>query len=357
MVEMTVTDADAHFFEPTEKLLEYVDDSNPWKDRLARQTESGVPVSYFPSSTGDRFIEGRIEREDVPYPYDNMEPEQIPEVMDNLGFDNIVLLSHLMLAFSRMQGDDERMEIVSNAYIDYMLDHVVDPDEGIYCLLAAPFNNPEESKRIIDRVGSEEGVVGIALVTAGPEPPLGNRRYDPIYEAAERNGLPIVFHAGGAGIDEFHKKGYEKFTETHVLGFLENNMSQCVSIVIQGVPVRYPDLDIVFQESGIYWVPMIMQRLDAEYMKRPSEVPILDQRPSDYMKEFYYGTQPLEEPRNPEYLRQIVDQLGGAERLIYASDYPHWDYDPPNTISENSAFTDEEKRAILGENAQEVFGI
>jgi predicted TIM-barrel fold metal-dependent hydrolase len=134
-------------------------------------------------------------------------------------------------------------------------------------------------------------------------------------------------------------------------------MAQLTSLVVQGTPEKFPDLDIVFQESGIFWVPTMMHRLDAEYLKRQSEAPLLERRPSAYMREFYYGTQPLEVPEDETRLRQVIDDIGGAERLMYASDYPHWDYDRPSAITDRCLLDAGEKERILGGTAHEVFGI
>jgi predicted TIM-barrel fold metal-dependent hydrolase len=129
------------------------------------------------------------------------------------------------------------------------------------------------------------------------------------------------------------------------------------SVVVQGIPEKFPDLDIAFLESGIFYVPMIMHRLDAEYMKRPSEAPILEQRPSEYIKDFYFGTQPLENPENEQYLEWTIEMMGGPDNLLFATDYPHWDYDPPEVIENLSFLSESEKDAVLGGNAEEVYGI
>jgi predicted TIM-barrel fold metal-dependent hydrolase len=345
----TVVDADAHYWEPLRDFGEYVDE--PWRSRIRDHANPLVP-----SSTGDRFVFGRIRREEINYPQEDMTPEEIPTVMQHVGVDKILLLPNKMLTFGDISGT-ERASILANAYVDYMLDRVVDPDEGIYTMVVVPFQDPVASVELIERVADEEAIPSACFITKGPEPPLGDRKYDPIYEACQDAGLPAVFHASGSSVDHFHVRGYEKFIETHTLGFLMNNMSQLVSLIIQGVPEKFPDLDIVFQESGLFWVPLLAHRLDTEYLKRQSEAPLLSKRPSEYMKDFYYGTQPLEQPENDEELRRVIDSIGGPEQVIYSSDYPHWDYDPPSTIQKLPCLTDEEKARVLGGTAEEIYSI
>ena len=347
-----IIDADAHYWEPISDFSAYLDE--PWKSRIADRNDPG---GLLPASTGDRFMAGRIQREEVSYPVEDMTPDQIPEVMEHVGVDDIVLLPNKMLNFGQLAGEDERPIALANGYIDYMLDKVVNPDEGIYTMIIAPYQDPDAVVDLIDRVGDEQGVVAVCMITAGPEPPLGNRKYDAIYAAAENAGLPAVFHTGGSGLDAFFIRGYEKFIETHTLGFLWNNMAQLTSVVVQGVPEKFPDLDIVFQESGLFWVPTMMHRLDTEYLKRQSEAPLLTKRPSAYMREFYYGTQPLEMPEEEAKLERVIEDIGGPERVMYASDYPHWDYDRPSAILERPFLSATEKERILSGTSAEVFGI
>lgn len=347
MYHMRVVDADAHYLEEIGDISPYAEE--PWKSRFESDR------NLLPSSTGDRTVYGRIQRELTGYHDYKGSPEEIPTIMQELGFDKINLLSQKMLNFARIRGDDERMTVLANAFVDYMLDKVVDPAEGIYTMIPAPYTSPEETVDLIDRVGNENGIIGVCMVTAGPEPPLGNRRYDIVYEAAVDYDLPVNFHTGGAGLNEFYVRGYEKFLETHTLGFLFSNMAQLTSLVVQGVPEKFPDLDVLFQESGLGWVPMMMHRLDTEYLKRPSEAPLLEKVPSEYMKEFYYGTQPIEYP-SQKFLEDTIRSIG-ADQVMYTSDYPHWDYDDPSAISDLSFLTDAEKQRILATNAEEVFGI
>lgn len=355
-----VIDVDAHFLDDIGKMAEYF--SEPFRAEVLERNDPGYALDrVLPGTTGDRFMGGRIQwpnkrgepEEDV-HLDGEMGREDVAEIMDQIGLDDIILISNQLLSFAGIRGDDNRMIEVANAYADFMLDDVLSEERNIYGLIVLPYQDPEASVELIDRVGDEDAIVGACLVSEGPEPPLGHRKYDPIYEAAEAEDLPVVFHTGGSGLDEYHLRGYETMLETHTLGFLTSNMSQLTSLIVQGVPEKFPDLDIVFQESGLSYVPMLATRLDTEYMKRQSEAPLLQKRPSKYMKEFYYGTQPLEE--DLAWLEQVMEYIG-PEQIMYASDYPHWDYDEPSVITDLPFLTASEKRAILGENAAEVFGI
>src|SRR3569833_3171111 len=92
---------------------------------------------------------------------------------------------------------------------------------------------------------------------------------------------------------------------------------------------RYPTLKIVLIEAGFAWLPSLGWRLDRNWKRLKAEVPHLKRAPSEYMRQhFWVSTQPMEEPEHPA---DLIDVMGwiGWDRILFASDYPHWDYDDP----------------------------
>jgi len=100
-----------------------------------------------------------------------------------------------------------------------------------------------------------------------------------------------------------------------------------------------------------------MQRLDNEYMMRTSDAPLLKKKPSDYMREMYYSTQPMELVDNREALEVTFKMINAESQLLYSSDYPHWDMDLPSTIYDLPFLDEKAKRSILGGNAQKLFNL
>jgi uncharacterized protein len=142
----------------------------------------------------------------------------------------------------------------------------------------------------------------------------------------------------------------------HTIGHVFSIMANLVSMVTTGVPVRFPDLRIAITEAGVAWVPYIMHRLDKEYIERRREVPYLDHRPSHYVKKFYFATQPVEEPENPQDLVTLIQLYGGEDTTMFASDWPHHDFDHPRKVYQ-MPFSPEARRKIMGENALRFFKI
>ena len=124
--------------------------------------------------------------------------------------------------------------------------------------------------------------------------------------------------------------------------------------VTNGLGERFPKLPVIWIEGGLAWVPFLMQRLDHEYMLRSSEYPLLKKKPSDYMRTMYYASQPMEAD-NLRALACTFEMINAETQLLYASDYPHWDFDLPSRIWDLPFLSEKAKHNILGGNAARLF--
>lgn len=85
-------------------------------------------------------------------------------------------------------------------------------------------------------------------------------------------------------------------------------------------------------------------------------MPFLRERPSHYLKQYYYGTQPIEEPHDPAVVAKIVELYDGATKTLFASDWPHHDFDHPMKLAQ-VPFDAETRARIFGKNALELFNL
>ena len=102
--------------------------------------------------------------------------------------------------------------------------------------------------------------------------------------------------------------------------------------IINGLPERFPKLKVLWIESGLAWIPYLMQRLDHEYQMRTCEAPLLKRLPSEYMRDMFYTSQPMEKT-NLKLLQATMEAFKADTQLLYASDWPHWDFDAPSSIT------------------------
>jgi predicted TIM-barrel fold metal-dependent hydrolase len=133
--------------------------------------------------------------------------------------------------------------------------------------------------------------------------------------------------------------------------------AQVVSFVFEGVFARFPNLKVVLIEGGMAWLPALLWRMDRAWERLRAEVPHVTRPPSEYVREHVWlTTQPMEEPPHRRHFRQFLDQLGMDDRLMFATDYPHWDFDAPDHALPPGLPADLERR-IMAENARALYGL
>jgi predicted TIM-barrel fold metal-dependent hydrolase len=132
-------------------------------------------------------------------------------------------------------------------------------------------------------------------------------------------------------------------------------MLASLSLICKGVLEKFPQLKVVFLESGAGWLPYWLWRMDEHYEKLPFQVPWLKMKPSEYFRRQCYISCEADE----DNLGAIV-QAVGEDRVLFASDYPHWDSvfpGAPQALLQRTDLGPEAKRKIIGENTLKLLGI
>jgi predicted TIM-barrel fold metal-dependent hydrolase len=132
------------------------------------------------------------------------------------------------------------------------------------------------------------------------------------------------------------------------------------SMIFEGVFDRFPTLKVVLIELGWSWAAPLAWRMDAAMRRMGDEVSHLRRLPSEYFADhFWLTTQPIDEPSRPEWIGGLFAQaesLGFGDKLLFSSDYPHWDFDSP-VDALPSILSAETRAKVLGENAAKLYGI
>jgi predicted TIM-barrel fold metal-dependent hydrolase len=219
--------------------------------------------------------------------------------------------------------------------------------------IVVPYEDAAASVAEIERLAGSPHFVQVLLLSRTAEP-LGNRRYWPIYEAAAAAGLPVGIHAFGNGGQPTSSTGWSSHYIEDMIGHSQSCQALVASIVLEGVCARVPKLKVVLIEAGFAWMPSLAWRLDRVQATLRSETPHLTRPPSDYIREhFWLTTLPMEEPEPSAHLRDAIDWIG-LDRLLFATDYPHWDYDDPRTALP-LRLTPTEQEAFLVGNARRLY--
>lgn len=220
---------------------------------------------------------------------------------------------------------------MASAINEWQIAEWLEPEPRLRGSLSVAYEDGELAAREIDRRGRDRRFAQILLSIRTAEP-LGRRKYWPLYEAAVRNELPIGIHVGGASGGPPSGAGFHSFYFEDHTGWPMAYQSQLISMISEGVFERFPDLRIVLIEGGFAWLPPLMWRLDDAYRRLGIEAAPLRRHPSEYIREHcWVTTQPMEEPPEPAQFLRLLALMGMDHRLMFATDYPHWDFDAPDT--------------------------
>ena len=354
LADTFVVDADVHVHEDPAELADYAD--SPWDVGLRE-------IATFE----ERYLDlpGMSPRAEyrVPFPGGSNRRQivtsarEMREGLEELHVDRAVLFPDHLLALA-MVRDPAFATTLARAYNRWLHERWLTEERSLKGALVVAPQNPEAGARDIAAYAGGSEFACVYLPASGLKTLYGDERYDPVYVAASEAGLPVVIHSVETVYPAFpfQLEQFRTSLAVHALAHPLSMVANLVSMIETGVPVRHPELKIGFMEAGTAWIPFIANRLDKEYIERRREVPLLQERPSRTMRRFYYGTQPIEEPERRADLVSLFELFDGEHRAMFASDWPHHDFDHPQHVF-GLPFSAQARRRIMGLNAAEFFSL
>ena len=347
-----IIDCDVHHARRNSKdLLPYLPE--PWKTEVAKYGERKMLSGILFQEGGMRWDSYPEEGGPAGSDYETMRKQ---------------LLDKYQYRFALLTGSGHRItgipdpdyaQAICSAHNDYTIEHWLPKDKRFKTVIWVAHQDPQLAAREVDRLGDHPDVVAVWFSSTATIP-FGNRHYYPIYEAAQRKGLPVGVHPGqgGAMLAQASPTAAgmaRTYLEWHV-GVSQAYMAHTASLILEGVFERFPGLKFFLVEGGFAWLPHLMWRMDSHFKGLRQQAPYLKRLPSEYVADHIrVTTQPMEEPKKEEHLLQIFDMMDAANILMYASDYPHWDFDEPSVLPRK--LSEDQKRSILFDNAAELFGL
>jgi predicted TIM-barrel fold metal-dependent hydrolase len=251
-------------------------------------------------------------------------------------------------------GNYELAAATAQALNEWQVAEWLEPEPRLRASIVLPYEDSELAVAEIERWANDPRFVQVILVARTREP-LGRRKYWPMFEAAAHYNLPVGIHFGGNGGWPITGAGWPSFYYEDHAGMPQAFQGQITSLIYEGVFERFPNMKVVLIEGGFAWLPPLMWRLDRLWQEKGAEIPHVTRLPSETIREhFWITTQPIEEPNQPAYFRQLLDQLGMNDRLLFATDYPHWDFDAPDQALPHG-LSAALKQAIMADNARQFY--
>jgi uncharacterized protein len=282
--------------------------------------------------------------------------------MDRDGVDATVMYGPIVPLLIK---DPELRRVCYRAYNEWLAEFCATAPERLVGVGLIPIDEPQhaaEEVRQLRKLGLRTGM----FLAARVDTPLWDDVWEPLWQAAAESGIPIGFHLGG-GLRTVHFSG----PKMHHPGNMGVRVSASTlqmdeplaAVIFSGALERYPRLRIVLAETGIGWLPYILERMDDTYDKFIDAPAFwnsqgglaLKMPPSAYFKRQIWAT--FQTDIAGMRLRDVV----GEDRIMWASDYPHADSTWPDSqkaIEHN--FKDvppAARRRILCDNARQLYGL
>jgi uncharacterized protein len=335
---MYIVDGDGHVFDWIDKCYqqylpaEYRSRSSYWPgwpwDR--NQAGQGGQLGRNPSGPADHLVDNDAE-----------------------GIDLAILYPTFGLYLGEIRETDYQVALC-RAYNDWVADYCKTDPERLKAVAMVPVRDPTEACREMNRAVADLGHVGVMFPTFIRGRNVADPFYWPIYGEAEKLGVPIGMHASGSETSDVGR--FETFLGVHTWSHVPEQLISVTSLVYGGILEEFKSLRVAFLESGCGWVPFWIEHMQGEWESRRHDAPLCKEGPQHYLTcgRAYYSCEP--EEKSIPYVAQWV----GEDQLLYASDYPHFDSEWPNTVRIVAGRDDLSaslKRKILGENALRFYGL
>jgi predicted TIM-barrel fold metal-dependent hydrolase len=279
------------------------------------------------------------------------QPKQRLEAMDRDRIERGLLFPSAGLYLPSVQ-EEAYGAALCRAYNDWLYDYCAEDRARLLGVAVIPVQEVTLAVNEAKRAVNELGFKGIFV---RPNPVKGRNLddpyYDPLYRTIVELGVPLLVHEGTgaflptAGVDRYAGRWFF----THTISHPFEQMLASLGLICNGALERHPELEVVFLESGAGWLPYWLWRMDEHYEILGFQVPWLKMKPSEYFRRQCFVSFEADETRLGEVISTV-----GADRVVFASDYPHWDATFPGVtdlILERKDLDPATKRKIMGENA------
>jgi predicted TIM-barrel fold metal-dependent hydrolase len=276
----------------------------------------------------------------------------VRQVFDEARIGYAALMPNQTLFLGGLPNADLAATVVS-AFNDWLVNDWLSYDERFLGTISVAPQDPQRAAAEIRRLADNPRMVQIFVATPNTHR-LGNPFFDPIWDAAQEVDLPVVWHPGGGtpgggigGAPTSYIEGFAALTYTA--------QAQFGSVITEGVFEKFPKARFALIEGGILWVLSTIWRIRRAWLANRDECPWMKRAPEEYlMDHIRISTQPMEESAGKSSdVYDVLKVLDGDRWLIYASDYPHWDFDNPDVALRG--FPDDSRRKIMYENPKAFY--
>jgi predicted TIM-barrel fold metal-dependent hydrolase len=377
----TIIDADTHVTETpdvwTSRAPANMRDRVPRIETTAKGTQRWVlgDNQGILANPGMTATAGRGSFKNPPKSYEEMhpgayDPKARLKYMDEMGIWAMVMYPNVG-GFGAQQflklNDPKLMLTCVQIYNDWQTEWASADPHRLLPITSIPFWDVKAAAEEVHRC-EKMGHRGI-LFTGEPQyfgqPLLGDPHWNPLWEVACELDLPISFHVGSGDMTEGLLKnrvssyGLAPAFTALAIDILLQNGRQVSDLIMSGVLNRFPTIKFVSVESGIGWIPFMLEAMDYQFQGNSvrEERPEFNLLPSEYFARNVYACYWFEQVAP----RRLIDKIG-PDNVMFETDFPHPTslYGDEVHVRIKSGLEDCEesvRRKILWDNAQKLYKV
>jgi predicted TIM-barrel fold metal-dependent hydrolase len=252
-------------------------------------------------------------------------------------------------------GEPQLITIVYEIYNQWLADFCRTHPQRFAGLACVPSHDAQLAAQETRRA-AKLGLRGIEFPASSCAEPLWSPFWEPFWQAAEEGGLSISFHAGGGTPKQSQGHDAKVLKAAHASRLTQFQIvsAEFLSAVIFGGALeRHANLKIVLGESGLGWIPYVLERMDLEFDDQFSDLG-LSLKPSEYWQRQMYATF-----QQDSVGIALLDRLG-VDNVMWGSDYPHPDGVFPDSQEvlqqQLGRVSETERKKIVCDNAAQLYG-
>jgi len=291
------------------------------------------------------------------------------EVLDDSGIQHQVLFPNAIGLGGQdlgTQGDDVVKLMCAEIYNDACADLQESSNMRFLPMPVLPAWDVALSVKETERMAAR-GMRGVNL-TCDPQdlgaPDLANREWDALWEACESLQMPVHFHIGASVTamnfyGQYFWPSQDEYVKPAIGGSMLfiGNARVLINTVYAGIFDRFPKLRMVSVESGVGWIPFMLETMDYELIENaPVQYAALKRKPSEYFADHWHATYWFE--KNKGNVQGLIDSVG-EDNVLFSTDYPHPTSLYPKPLDcvadQMSGLRDSTRRKVLGENAAKLY--
>ena len=332
-----------------EAMVDLVDPK--WRDRLKTKSVIQDPIGGTVVPTLPWYHASFNEDADDVDPSKFRSPETLADYTREHNVETGLLMGHTM-KFLPGKPDPDYAASLASAYNELLKREWLSASERLKGGVLVTQKNPDAAADEIRKYADDPEMVTV-LLYGGGDLPLGHEYHYPIYEAAVDAGMPLAVHTSGNPVHRQTAGGLPEHYVTYDASLAQNHMSNMLSMVYQGVFDDFPDLKVVWAGEGIGWLPQTKWRGTRYYRNLEQFSPPLDREPGEYISENCWVTTYSLSSLSDDVLASYIEMVG-AENILYASGYPHWNADDVDALP---ALDNDDRNRIMQTNAKQIYGI